>query len=133
MPSRKAVTITALVLLPSLAACGQVGARDVSAVAGEFYAAYQAKDGRAACRELAPATRSELAQSAGAPCERALLQEQVPAPQRRLDVRVFGTAAQVRFAGDTAFLARFQDGWKVTAVGCEPRRDLPDDCSISGG
>lgn len=48
-------------------------------------------------------------------------------------VDVYGRDAMVRWGGATLFLARFDDGWRVTAAGCEPRgKDLPYDCTIEG-
>ena len=41
--------------------------------------------------------------------------------------------AIVRWGAETMFLARFDNGWLVTAAGCTPRgKDLPYDCSIEG-
>jgi hypothetical protein len=38
----------------------------------------------------------------------------------------------VRFTGDTIFLAKFPDGWKVRGAGSEPRTELPYDCEVEG-
>jgi hypothetical protein len=46
---------------------------------------------------------------------------------------VYGQWAQVRFSGDTVFLAVFPDGWRVVAAGCEARQDRPYHCRIQGG
>jgi hypothetical protein len=50
-------------------------------------------------------------------------------------VDVFGHDAIVRFSGDTVFLARFPEGWRVTAAGCQPgpSDQKPYDCTVSGG
>ena len=50
-------------------------------------------------------------------------------------VVVAGHSAQVRYSGDTVFLARFDDGWRVTAAGCrrvstDPA--VPYDCAVDG-
>ena len=48
-------------------------------------------------------------------------------------VEVWGDSAQVRFAGDTLFLARFDDGWHVRAAGCQPQAaDVPYSCQVEG-
>ena len=43
-----------------------------------------------------------------------------------------GDAAQVRFTGDTVFLLRFPDGWRIGAAGCTSRGDAPYDCEVRG-
>ena len=51
-------------------------------------------------------------------------------------VTVAGHSAQVRYADDTVFLARFDDGWRVTAAGCERVSSddaVPYDCVVDGG
>ena len=42
---------------------------------------------------------------------------------RRVDV--YGQDAIVRLDRDVVFLARFDDGWRVTAAGCTPARTAP--------
>ena len=39
----------------------------------------------------------------------------------------------MRLDKDTLFLARFDQGWRVTAAGCTPHGDLPYDCTVKGG
>lgn len=116
-----------------LAGCG--GSQDVavSDVAEEFYTSVADGDGAAACALLAPTTRSELEQSSGKKCATAILQE---TPQAHGDsgiVEVFDTMAQVRFDGDTAFLTRMPNGWRVLAAACSPRPVGPHDCRVKGG
>lgn len=113
------------------AGCGNTQDDAVLQVAHDFYGALSEHDGDAACDLLAPATRSELEQSSGKDCSAAVTEEVQPAsdPQR---VRVFGTSAQVRYDGETAFLARFQDGWRVMAASCRPQASGPYDCSVKG-
>jgi hypothetical protein len=122
----------ALVAL-GLTGCAQPHDEDVDRVASAFYAAHSAGDGAAACVQLAPRTASELEQSAGEPCEKAVLEEKLPDVSEATDIRVFGTQAEVTWDGETTFLARFQDGWKVMGAECEPRPGRPYDCQISGG
>lgn len=98
-----------------------------------FVQAYETQDGRAACAVLAPGTRSELEESVGRPCAEAVLEEQLDVTDGPHRIQVFGTQAIASFGGDTMFLARFPDGWKVTAAGCTPRPARPYDCVISGG
>lgn len=117
------------VLLGGCAADQAPAAQDV---AEQFYAAFEAGDGEAACAVLAPSTLQELEQSAGEACSEAVLSEDVPDVGGATDVQVFGDQAQVRFDGDTAFLARYPAGWRVVAVACEPRPDRPYDCQVKG-
>jgi hypothetical protein len=127
-------TIAATALLGlGLAGCTQPHDEDVRRVASAFYEAYAARDGASTCAHLAPRTRSELEQSAGKRCATAVLEEEVPKVSEPVDVQVFGTQAEVKWNGETTFLARFQSGWKVMAAVCKPQPGRPYDCTISGG
>ena len=86
-----------------------------------------------ACSLLAPQTKAQLEQAAGKPCAVALAEENLPAADAFEDSATFGTMAQVRFAGDTVFLAKFAQGWKVFAAGCSPAPGQPYDCRVQGG
>lgn len=46
------------------------------------------------------------------------------------EVAVWGEDAQVRLTGDTLFLHRFGDVWRVRAAGCAPVPDLPYECAL---
>ena len=123
----------ALVAASCLAASGCSGAQDaaVADVVADFYEAVSTSDGEGACAVLAPATLTELEQSAGKPCAEAVLSEGVPdvaGPER---IQVFGTMAQVRHDQDVAFLTRFDDGWRVVAAACTAASSRYD-CSIKG-
>jgi hypothetical protein len=127
---RRIAALLAAVLLT--AGCGDGRTDAVGQVASDFYAAVKAGDGVAACALLAPATRHEVEQSGGAPCEKALLEEDIPDADGPVAVDVYGRQAQVRFGGDTAFLADMPDGWKVVAVACAARGEQPYDCQVKG-
>lgn len=116
-----------------LAGCGSSQDGAVEEAAGEFYAAVAARDGARACALLAPSTRSELEQSAEKPCTSAILEEQLPAPSSPRAVEVFGTAGEVRYDGEVAFLGEFPDGWRIVAAGCTPQGPQPYDCLVAGG
>jgi hypothetical protein len=45
-------------------------------------------------------------------------------------VRVWGEQAQVLLSGDTVFLTRVREGWKVTAAGCRRQAKGPYDCDV---
>lgn len=119
-----------LVAVAVLAACG--GGQDdaVSAVAERFLVAVDTGTGQEACTLLAPAARSDLEDSSGAPCAQAVLHEHIGPPAASTSVAVFDTMAQVRFERDTIFLARFDDDWLVVAAACAPRVERPYDCGI---
>ena len=84
-----------------------------------------------ACALLAPGTLAELEQSFGR-CDKALPDQHLPVGTQVADVDVYGKDAIVRLDKDVVFLARFDDGWRVTAAGCTPRLDRPFTCAIKG-
>lgn len=134
MSTRVAGLGVALALVAgATAGCGPVHEDAVRRTASDFYAAYAADDGTTACDALAPRTKSELEQSTGKPCAEALLAEDLPQVDEPLDIRVFGTQAEVVWRGETTFLARFRGGWKVMAAACSPRENHPYDCQVAGG
>lgn len=101
-------------------------------VAVRFYEAVEDGQGAAACGLLAPESRREIEQSTRAPCAQALLSDDIPAPGRVVETDRFGNQAQVRFDHDTAFVAEFDDGWKLVVAGRNPQEPQPYDCTISG-
>ena len=129
---RSAVLVAAGPL--ALGGCGAAPGSDAAGAAAQaFHAALAASDAASACALLAPETLSKLEDSTEQPCTEALPGEDIaPAPLDR--VSVYGQSAFVETSGGSAvFLARFVDGWRVTAAGCEPRPDLPYDCAVEGG
>lgn len=131
--SRSVGSLLAGVVLLGLGGCAQPHDAEVRAAASSFYRGLASADGSKACDHLAPMTLSQLEDSAAKPCQEAVLEEDVPALSGSGEVQVFGTQAQVSWRGDVTFLARFEDGWKVTAAACTPRAARPYDCAISGG
>lgn len=128
-------TVVALAVLTALAGCADTGNREASAgaTATRLLTAVAADDGVAACSVLAPDTAAELEQTAGEPCDQAVLDEDLPAPAAVEGTDVYGQWAQVRLGDDTVFLATFPGGWRVVAAGCTPRADRPYDCTLQGG
>ncbi len=92
-------------------------------------------DAAQACDLLAPGTRIEVEKAADKACADALGDEDLPDASAVDDVEVYGHDAIVRFGNDTVFLARFPEGWRVTAAGCRPgpSDQKPYDCNVSGG
>ena len=119
------------VALMLLTGCG-ASPSPAKETATRFTAAVAQARWRQACGLLTPRTRYELEQSAGSKCPKALSDEDLP---RAGDVRGssrFGTMAQVRFRGDTVFVARFGKVWRVSAAGCRKVPDHPYDCTLEG-
>lgn len=137
-PRRRRVTGTvtaAACLALVLGGCaGRGSAEDGPATdAATAFLAAASSSPQDACELLAPATLESL-QSDGEDCAEAVT-EAAPegSPPGEPSADVYGRDAMVRWGGTTLFLARFDDGWLVTAAGCEPREeDLPYDCSIEG-
>jgi len=131
---RRGLVGCALVGLVVLTGCSGARDGDVSNVAEEFVAAVGADDGDRACALLAPSSRSELEQSSGQSCARAILDEVAGRVGATLDEDTFGTMARIRFQEDTMFLTRFRYGWRVLAAGCSPQPHAgPYDCQVKGG
>jgi hypothetical protein len=110
------------------AGCGRSDDRaDVRSVTERFFAAVEAGDGEAACLELDADTRSQLESQEERDCREAVTELQLDggAPTR---VEVYVTNAKVDLAGgQSAFLGRTDDGWRLSAIGCEPQADKPAD------
>jgi len=124
------VVVSTIVL--SVTSCGSRLPAASSSAAERFYHAIQLHDGAAACNLLAPQTVDEVEQSEQARCASAILDEDVPAGGTVVEVRQYGTQAEARTGRDTAFLAEFDDGWKVVAAACTAQGQLPYDCKVKG-
>jgi hypothetical protein len=113
-----------------LSACGtQADATQAKAAAERLYQSAQHRDGTTACGQLSPDTRAQLVKDHnGERCAKAVLGVSLRGA-RAARVRVFGTSAQVVLAGgDTVFLGRTHEGWRVEAFGCRPQGGGPYDC-----
>jgi hypothetical protein len=97
--------------------------------AQRFHAALSAHQEEAACAMLARKTADKLPDP-GQSCADALRELRLDPGGQVTSVAVWGEDAQVRLAGDTLFLHRFSDGWRIRAAGCEPMGDLPYDCEV---
>ncbi|MCX5269381.1 hypothetical protein [Streptomyces sp. NBC_00199] len=124
-----------MAIVVTVSSCGTPsGPRDrVTADVARFEQALAAGQDAYLCAALAPSTREEVEQAAKGRCERAIGGEDLPAAGTVRRVDVFGDQARVVLEDDTLFLARFPDGWKVTAAGCQPRPQQPYQCAIKGG
>lgn len=133
VPWSRALALTlGTVVLAGCSAAGSSSADGAGEAAEAFTAAVTA-DASAACALLAPQTREELEDDEG-PCATSIGELDLPQAGRALEVEAFGLDAMVRTEHDTLFLARFEQGWRVTAAGCEPDEpDRPYTCEIKGG
>lgn len=127
-----AVTLAGAV---ALAGCGTGDDQDQArATVQRFAAALARGDGGAACSLLSEDLAQEIEQQEGKPCADAIGSLQVrPGAVDR--VQVFITNAKADLAGGrSAFLDRAPDGWRLSALGCEPQdgkpADRPFDCEV---
>jgi hypothetical protein len=121
---RAAVAVAAALLM---CGCADLEQQQVEQVASAFAAA----DPSARCQMLAPATVATVEAQAGRPCAQATAQLELPEGAVQSST-VWGDQAQVHLVGDTVFLTKTGDGWKVTAAGCRSRGDAPYACRMEG-
>lgn len=129
MPRALLVLTCAVVLTATGCGVGP-GKAGPTATARAFYAALDSGDGAAGCEKLTPEARHKLVASQGADCAKALTSLQLSGGTLRR-VEVYGDGARVVLDSDTAFLAKFSDGWRISAAGCKERgKELPYDCQL---
>lgn len=115
--------------------CAVAPSTQESAQAATSFVVKVRLDPEGACALLAPPTRTELEQRGKATCSRALAAEELPDQTTVVSTEVAGHAAQVRLAGQVLFLARFDEGWRIVAAGCQRAGDdsaEPYECAIKG-
>jgi len=129
------VSLFACLLALLLSGCATGGREDdAAAVVESFHTALDQDDGTAACGELAEETAAKLEREEEKPCERAILELELPrggsVAYRRVEVR----SAVMRLAGGGSdFLDEGPDGWRISAAGCEPTTPKrPYDCELEG-
>ncbi len=133
-PGRLAIIGCTLPLL-TLAACGQADDRDqVRSVSERFNRALAREDGTAACMELSEDTVKSLRSQEQKPCPEAILGLSLE-PSGTARVQVYVTSAKVDLdSGESAFLDRSAEGWRLSAIACAPREgkpaDRPYDCEL---
>jgi hypothetical protein len=124
-----ALTLAGLGLM---AGCTGPGA-DQAGQAAVRFAEQASTSPEQACDLLSDQTRKDLERNEQAACGEALGKVDLPSPSAQRSVDVYEQHARVALAGDVMFLARFDDGWKVTAAGCKPQPDdEPYDCELGG-
>ena len=117
------------------AGCGQEDNREaVRAVTDRFHAALKAGDGAGACEQLGEDTRAELESQEQRPCPDAVTDLELQGG-RIARIQVFVTNAKADLSsGESAFLDRGAEGWRLSAIGCRPElgkpSDHPFDCEL---
>lgn len=105
--------------------------QDVTVVVQRFQDAVAARDGAAACAQLAPATRSKVASDKGEPCARAVLALGLRGGGRAEGADVYLTSGIAHVGRDAVFLQQTPTGWRISAAGCTPTHaDMPYDCEL---
>ena len=128
----RAAVLAVVTVAGLTAGCGaQPGEDAVTRAAGQWLAAAQGRDAAALCRLLTPAA-AESAATGDETCQQALGDLDLPGDGPVGAVQVWSDQAQVRAGGDTLFLTRLSDGWRVNAAGCRQQGDEPYDCAVEG-
>jgi hypothetical protein len=129
---RRATACRSVVVACALltAACAGTQDTEVSRAATGLLSAADSGDGAAACALLAPAVRTELEDTSGKPCDRAVLDEPLGEASGSVEVEVFDTTAQALVGSETLFLSRFDGRWLVIAAACTRVPGAPYDCSV---
>ncbi len=115
----------AVVLLGS--GCSSAERPEVERVAVQFEDS--SGDAQARCGLLMPRTLEQLEEESEAPCAEAI--QDLPLQGGEVSrVEVWGGDALVEVGGDTLFLTKAADGWRVAAAVCSPQPEGPYDCEV---
>lgn len=127
-------TVLTGVLLATVSGCAgsSPGTSEAASTALDFHRALDSGDYPRACGLLIPAAVEKLETGAPGTCAEKLEQLDVPVAASVQDSASYGRNAQVVMDGDTLFLARSGEGWKITAAGCTARGERPYDCEVEG-
>ncbi|KAA9378372.1 hypothetical protein F5972_16045 [Microbispora cellulosiformans] len=118
----RAMVVVCLALIA--AGCASAEKDPVVSTAERFLSAAGQGQGGPACRLLSPKAARSLDD-----CEKQIVSVGLrPAAVRGVDV--WGDEARVRLDGDTLFLHRFSEGWRIRAAGCAPRPGEPYECEV---
>jgi hypothetical protein len=136
---RRAAPLSVVLLAAVLGTtgCTASGADDAADVAVRFVTSVRSNP-ETACQLLAPRTLEAVAKDGGGVCPGVLEDSgaTIDAPEGHpTQVDVAGHSARVMVGGQAVFLAWFDDGWRVTAAGCDRRQTdagIPYECSIRG-
>ena len=123
-----ALALVLLALAAAAAGCGTSDDRDQARTTVErFYGAVRADDGEAACEQLGDSLLEQVESQTGQSCPRVITRFQYDGGDVET-VEVYITNAKVDLAsGESAFLSREDDGWRLSAVGCKAEKGKPAD------
>ncbi|MDQ3740316.1 MAG: hypothetical protein M3389_05150 [Actinomycetota bacterium] len=119
------------------AGCGTSEDQDEArAVVDRFYRAIEGDEGEAACVELGDSLLEQVESQTGQPCSEAITGFDYE-PGAIAAAQVFVTNAKVDLrTGESAFLSREADGWKLSAIACKAESgkpaDRPFECEAAG-
>jgi hypothetical protein len=132
MPRTLTLALGLLAVAGGAAGCGTSADADHARRAtASLYAAAARHDGTAACAQMSPSLRAELVSDQGERCAKAVLGLHL-AGRTPDQVKVYANSALVRLAGgDTVFLSDTRQGWRVDALGCQPKGPGPYDCEAT--
>jgi hypothetical protein len=128
-------TSTAILAAVSLAGCGTADDEAQSRqVVERFYDAVRHDRGEEACAQLSSDARKELESQTEQSCRGVITRLEYEGGAI-VGVHVFMTNAKVDLRnGESAFLDRQPEGWRLSAVGCKPEegkpQDRPFDCEV---
>jgi hypothetical protein len=123
---RLAVPLALLALLA--AGCGTSDDRDEArATVERFYEAIRADDGEAACEELGDGLLEQVQSQTQQSCRGVITRFEYEGGDVT-DTEVYITNAKVDLGnGESAFLSREDDGWKLSALACKAEEGKPAD------
>jgi hypothetical protein len=132
--ARRALLASLAAAVP-LAGCGTTDdTRQSQAVVARFYDAIRRDDGRVACAQMSLELQEQLEGQTDQACSDAVTQLSLEG-EAIVRTQVFATNAKVDLrSGESAFLSREREGWRLTAIGCDPLekpRDRPFDCEVA--
>lgn len=115
-----------------LSGCTPAEAGPALGTASEFQTTVAARDWPHACALLSEEARTRLESAAASTCSTALPRLRLPENPAG-GIEVWGHSARARVGAGAVFLARYPDGWRIIAAGCESRgEDRPYDCAVRG-
>jgi hypothetical protein len=117
-----------LLLLALLAGCGTSEDRDESrATVERFYEAIREDDAEVACEQLGESLREQVESQAQQSCEAVITRFAFEGDEvARVEVYITNAKVDLR-NGESAFLSREDDGWKLSAIDCRPEKGKPAD------
>jgi hypothetical protein len=102
-----------------------------SDAAGKFVSALAVNNSATACSLLAPQAVRRIVVLRPEGCPEALPTLGLPA-DRPDKVEVWSDTAQIKTKGDTLFLRKFPEGWRIVGAGCVPHGEEPYECKVDG-